>query len=126
MVKTGMVNKYRVSCSSCKAFFEVEYGSKNKKIVYEIYSCRQCKNLFSVPNIGEELLCPQCGNKNLIKYNMNKSKNIDYYKKMMREGHLTQGKYNSLVDYWKNIESTKCPNCGKDALIWRLYEKVSL
>jgi len=120
-----MINRYRTSCSSCHAFFEVEYGSKDKdKItVFAIYSCPTCKNLFSLPNVAKELLCPTCGNKNLKQYIMNKEKNMRYYKKMLQEGLLTTEKYDTLARYWKNIESTVCPKCGKDTLTWRCYEK---
>ena len=119
-----MVDIYRSSCSSCRSFFELKYGSKSKDIAYEIYSCPQCKNMFSIPNNGKELLCPNCGNIELNQYNMNKEKNIRYYKKMMREGLLTPQKYNTLVSYWNNVESDKCPKCENKTLIWRCFEKI--
>jgi predicted RNA-binding Zn-ribbon protein involved in translation (DUF1610 family) len=72
----------------------------------------------------KDATCPQCGNKNLILYNMNKSKNISYYKKMLREGLLTTQKYNTLVEYWQNMKSITCPKCGKDTLNWQIYNKL--
>ena len=119
-----MVEIYRTSCNSCKALFEVKYGSKNENIVYEVYSCSKCKNMFSLTNSDKEMCCPKCGTKDLKQYNMNKDKNIRYYKKMMREGLLTAQKYNNLVKYWNNVESSRCPNCDKETLIWRCYEKI--
>ena len=119
-----MVDIYRASCSSCKAFFEVEYGSENRDIVYEIYSCPACKNLFSIANIEKDLSCPKCGNKNLRRYNMHKEGNVRYYRKMLQKGLLTQEKYNILINYWKDILSNTCPKCGRDMLTWRLYEKA--
>jgi len=43
---------------------------------------------------------------------------------MLQEGLLTTKKFDTLMSYWRNIMSSICPKCGKDALTWRLYEKV--
>jgi len=118
-----MVDLYRTSCSSCKAFFEVKYGTKDKNNIYEIYSCPTCKNLFSLSNIDPDFSCPNCKSKELKKYNMNKEKNISYYKKLFAAGQLTKKKYQILVNYWSHVLSKTCPKCGRDTLTWQLYEK---
>ena len=118
-----MVEVYRTSCNHCKSFFELKYGRKNKDEVYEIFCCPKCKDLFSLSNMQKNKQCPNCGNDQLKSYNMNKEKNIRYYKKMMSEHLLSPKEYNRLVSYWKNVESTHCPKCDHDGLTWRLYEK---
>ena len=119
-----MIAVYRTSCSNCHAFYEVKYGRGSKNEIFEIFSCPHCKNLFSTSNMNKDATCPECGNKNLVPYNMNKSKNISYYKKMLREGLLTPKKYNTLVEYWQNMKSITCPQCGKDTLNWHIYSKL--
>jgi len=119
-----MADVYRLSCSHCKEFFEVNYGGDLKKEVYEIFSCSDCKNLFSILSNDKNRKCPSCGNTDLISYHMNKGKNISYYKKMLNQGLLSQAKYNQLAEYWKNIESKKCPKCGFDTLTWNKFKTI--
>jgi len=118
-----MVDIYRASCDNCHSFYELKYGRINNNEVYEILSCPDCKNLFSVSNNKRNIACPTCGNDKLIPYNMNKEKNIRYYQKMMNKRLLPPQEYNSLIKYWNNVESTLCPKCDHQALHWRLYEK---
>lgn len=118
-----MVDKYRTSCTKCKLLYELEYGRKNNNLIIEIFSCPSCKNLFSLPSNGKEIKCPQCGNKKLDSYNMQKEKNLLYYNKMLKNKILSQSKYNTLVSYWEKIKSKQCPKCGEDTLIWNLYKK---
>jgi len=117
-----MVNTYKAQCKSCDADFTVQYGSKNKrKIIYETYSCPQCRNLFSLSNIDNQYSCPKCGNTNLVRYNMNKEENISYYKKMYNKQLLPKDKYMEILDFWKNVKSDECPKCGNQDLEWNLY-----
>ena len=119
-----MAEIYRLSCSHCKEFFEVQYGGDLKKEVFEIFSCPHCKNLFSISSNNKTRKCPSCGASNLTPYHMNKGKNISYYKKMLSQGLLSPSKYNELTSYWKNFENKKCPKCGHDTLIWNKYKTV--
>jgi DNA-directed RNA polymerase subunit M/transcription elongation factor TFIIS len=118
-----MVKTYKAQCNACDAEFTVKYGSKNKrKIIFETFSCPQCKNLFSLSNNDKEFSCPTCGNTDLIRYNMNKIENITYYKKMYNEQVLPQEKYEEIIDFWKNVKSDECPKCGKHELVWSLLQ----
>jgi len=114
-----MVDKYRAICSSCKVSFIVNYGRETKSIAHEIYSCSSCKNLFSLSQ-REELECPGCGRKELVRYNFHKAENIRYYKKMFGKGLLPEDKYDLLVDYWDKMVSKRCPVCSKDTLEWHI------
>ena len=117
-----MVSKYKSTCKSCNASFIVDYGRSSPTVVYDVYSCPNCKNLFSKSNI-DELSCPNCNNKDLIHYNVHKIENIRYYKKMFANGLISQEKYEFLLEYWNKIQNEKCPICGKDALDWEIIEK---
>jgi len=116
-----MINIYRASCSSCKASFAVQYGSKTKTESLEIYSCPKCKILFSLSNF-EKFECPMCKNDELKRYNFHKEENLNYCKKMFEENILKKEKYTMLLDYWKKMECNKCPMCEKDELEWKIQE----
>ncbi len=114
-----MVRRYKAHCNACSQEFTVKYGSKNKrKIIYETYSCPQCNNLFSISNTDHQFCCPECGNTNLIRYNMNKEKNIAYYKRMYEEHLLPEDKFNEIIGFWETVKSDECPKCGKHELTW--------
>jgi DNA-directed RNA polymerase subunit RPC12/RpoP len=114
-----MISKYKVICEFCNALFSVVYGTEDKKLCYEVYSCPLCRNMFSLSN-KDSLECPACNNKCLVEYNPNKKKNLKYYDDMNKQGLLTQADYDKLSEYWKNIKDAKCPRCGKDRLKWEV------
>lgn len=122
-----MVKTYKAQCDACNADFTVKYGSKNKrKIIHETYSCPQCNNLFSLSNNDDEFKCPNCGDTNLIRYNMNKEENMDYYKRMYDEQLLPQKKYDEIMDFWETVKSDECPKCGTHNLVWSLLEEQKI
>lgn len=114
-----MIQKIKVNCDSCHATFTVKYGRKTKTISYEVYSCKQCKNLFSLTN-QEPYKCPVCEENDLIRYNMNRDDNIAYYDKMLDEELLTDEKHQMLVQYWEKMKSFLCPVCGNKTLHWSI------
>ena len=114
-----MVKTYKAKCKACNAEYLLEYGSNNnRKIIYETFSCQNCKHLFSLSNDNDKFICPSCGNEKLIRYNMNKNENIRYYQKMYEQKILSIEKYEEIISFWKTIKSDECPNCGKHELEW--------
>ncbi|MCX6665628.1 MAG: hypothetical protein NT038_06170 [Euryarchaeota archaeon] len=114
-----MVETYRAICRSCSASFTVQYGSKTNTITYEIYSCPQCRNLFSLTN-QEPFTCPTCKNQQLIRYNFHKEENMLYYKKMLKQNLLSKQNYDLLEAYWKNTKNNTCPVCNNETLDWHI------
>ncbi|MFW6231054.1 MAG: hypothetical protein ACOC32_03445 [Nanoarchaeota archaeon] len=114
-----MLNRYAASCSACKVSFEVMYGTVNKKESYEIFSCPSCKNLFSLSN-KKKAVCPGCKSEELVRYNPNVKQNISFYGQMLKKKMLKKKDYNDIVSYWKGIEESKCPSCGKKKLSWTM------
>lgn len=114
-----MVDTYKVHCEECNAEFTVQYGSRNKNVVYETYSCPKCHNLFSLSNIRHDFSCPNCGNAHLQRYNMNKDENKEFYTRMYQKGLLAKDRYSDLIEFWDTVKSDECPKCGKHSLEWK-------
>jgi DNA-directed RNA polymerase subunit M/transcription elongation factor TFIIS len=120
-----MLNEYKATCRECNATFNVLYGRKTKTESHEVYSCPDCKNLFSLSN-HEELKCPDCGEKKeFLRYNLHKAENIKYYKKMHDKELLSDEKFNTLKSYWDKMYCNQCPKCGKETLEWQIVKTVS-
>ena len=114
-----MINKYKISCK-CGFKAKVVYGREGKSDIEEVFSCPKCKNLFAL-KFNKKLEC-KCGNTKLIRYNPNKKKNIDYYKKMVDDKQLTRSKFDELKKFWKEIKDNECPKCGKKDLVWEIIK----
>jgi predicted RNA-binding Zn-ribbon protein involved in translation (DUF1610 family) len=119
-----VVNTYQATCLSCNTSFTVNYGKKTDTFIYEIFSCQFCRILFSLDNTTEKK-CPQCGNTQLIPYNMHKHENLAYYQKMYEQGILKEEQYRELNTFWKSIRNHTCPVCGKQTLRWSIVQLVT-
>ena len=115
-----MISKYKVHCK-CGFKTEVKYGRVSKKEIYEIFSCPNCKNLFSL-EANDKLICKKCKNPELVPYNPHKKENLDYYKRMLKLDLLNKSKLKELEGFWKSIEDEECPICGKKTLKWDLLK----
>ncbi|MBN1502356.1 hypothetical protein JW930_02330 [Candidatus Woesearchaeota archaeon] len=112
-----MLKKYHIRCASCNVSFSVQYGTVEKEICYEIFSCPICKNLFSLTN-REKAVCLKCNNTMLKRYNPNKKKNLEFFNKMHEEGLLTSYDHEELKRFWVTILDNECPCCGQYTLVW--------
>lgn len=113
-----MIRTYKAKCQACNVEYHLDYGSKNKrKIIYETFSCPSCNHLFSLSN-NKKLACPNCGNEDLYRYNLNKNQNISYYRKMYEKKLLSIDKYQEIVSFWKTVKCDECPKCGRNELEW--------
>lgn len=110
-----MLVKYRVVCP-CGFEARLKYGKSDQKNIFEVYSCPECKNLFTLFSTDEREC--GCGNKNLVQYNPNKKENLDFYKKMAVGNRLAEEKLAELEEFWKNIKDCECPRCGKQTMKW--------
>jgi DNA-directed RNA polymerase subunit RPC12/RpoP len=117
-----MKSKLFAHCNNCNSEFEMYYGTESKDNHYEVYGCDKCQKMFSLSN-NQELICPFCSNKNLIKYNPNKNKNLKYYIEMKKKHLLSEKDYNNLINYWTGFEDDKCIVCKKKTLKWKQTEE---
>ena len=113
-----MINDYNVNCK-CGFKSKVKYGRLGKNEVYEVFSCPNCKNLFTL-HFNDELKCRKCKNTKLASYNPNKMENLAFYKRMSKNNMLLKSKLKELEEFWKNIKDNECPKCGKKQLVWRI------
>lgn len=113
-----MITNYKVSCK-CGFKARVKYGREGKNKICEVFSCPECKNLFTL-EFDEKLKCNECKNTKLASYNPHKKDNLAYYKKMVKCNMLIKSKLKELEKFWKNIKDNKCPKCGKNQLVWKL------
>lgn len=110
-----MITRYRVVCS-CGFEARVKYGKSDQKNVFEVFSCRECKNIFSLFS-DDERVCA-CGNKSLIQYSPNKKDNLNFYKNMASKNKLSKDQLEELENFWNKIKDHECPRCGKYSLKW--------
>ena len=116
-IQINMIINYEVKCS-CGFFAQVKYGKVGKDEIYEIFSCPECKNLFSL-EAKEKIKCKTCKNTRLIPYNPNKKENLRYYQDMSEGNMLIESKLKELKTFWDKISDDACPKCKKNQLIWK-------
>jgi adenylate kinase family enzyme len=109
-----MITNFTVTCK-CGFKSNVKYGRSSKKVIFEVFSCPKCQNLFSL-NIESQRKC-NCGETKLTSYNPNKLENLKYYKKM--KDNIEVEKVKEITEFWEKIEDIKCPKCEKNTLNWK-------